>query len=219
MKRLKEIIREDEEDFKVVLARQKKRAQDEKDLEGRLTKHYSRLGGLGGTLRNYTNYSGGINSYLWNKHKNTDEHKNASADHHETMNSHIEAMDSALKVHKTPEPLTLYSKSRHDPRNLMDKDNIVHHPAYLSTSIQKNVPEHNYRDRNITRTNDGRNEHNFYKINVPKDHPGAYIQDAHSIDKYAKEFVLPRGTKLKYKSTKTDEDNINIIHHHELDAI
>lgn len=203
----------EEYDYDARMAEQKKRKSEEAGLENRLSSHYTHGSKHGETLKNYTNFSGKINSHLWEEHKG-----NKPQTDDKTLGD-IKAMDTATHAQRTPEAFTAYSTSRHDPREHKDTNGVMYHPAFLSTSIRKSVPEGQYGNRNVTRNSEGKSVHNIYKIDIPKDHPGMYISDRNSIDKNAKEFVLPRGTKLKHINTHTDESSSNIRHEHHMQVL
>jgi hypothetical protein len=198
----------EEEDVKAIIKRQNERKKNEDDTISRLETHYSK--GSQSGLSDYTAVPT-VNKYLWDKHKGG------------TTNSDLEnkvhEMDITLSSKKTPEKLNVWSKSKHDPRELKDKDNIVHHPAFLSTSIRKSVPESIYNSRSVVKDKNGVNHHHIYNIEIPKNHPGAYIPDKVNVDNNAKEFVLPRKTNLKYHNTDTKNDSSNVYHYHKLSVI
>jgi hypothetical protein len=195
MKTLKTIL---EDDFDTRMAAQKARQEAEHNLEGRLSAHYD--GPVSQHLRDYTAMSGKINGHLWDKGSST-EHDQA-----------ISALDHATHEKKTPESFTAYSKSRHDPRELQS-NGVVHHPAYLSTSIKQNVVSGQYQGRNVEHK-DGIKHHHIMNIHVPEGSPGVYINYHSNVDNRAKEFLLPRGSNLQYHSTDTKKDNVSKNHYH-----
>lgn len=191
-----------------ILKQQKERKDQENHTIEKLEKHYS--SGSQNGLSGYTHYPD-VNKYLWDKHHGGKENSE--------MESNVATLDTTLKSKKTPEKLTVWSKSRHDPRVLKDEHGIVHHPAYLSASIKKEIPLSLYNDRNVVKDENGVNHHHIYQIDIPKGHPGAYIPDKSNCSKEAKEFVLPRGTNLKYNGTETHPDISNVYHYHKLSVI
>lgn len=179
--------------------------RDLRHLDKTLTSHYSKFS------KDHENYIGKytsayednaskpINNYLWNQHqgKYNRDYKNVNYEHV------IKNLDSAMQQHKTPHKLTVYSGVQYDPRHKMNADKIVHHPAYLSGSLNKNVAK-----------DFGKGEYKLYtpgetakdhvkqvlNIHVPKGHPGAYVEHlSETAGEY--EFILPRGTNLKYSHT------------------
>jgi hypothetical protein len=160
-----------------------------------LSDHYSKFSSRQlGHIHEYTkNEAAGINTHLW------DDHANKTKNAKKYFGPAIRSLDSAMKVHKTPENMTVYSSSIHDPREKKGPNNVVHHPAYLSTSIDPEIA-HN-RDVNSVYKDDGEH-HNILKIDVPAGSKGAYVAH-HSNYSIEKEFILPRGTKLLHHSTDT----------------
>jgi hypothetical protein len=145
-----------------------------------------------------------INGSLWQHHLNNGEVSNYDnihlSDHqfHHTMKH----LDSALKLHKTPTAFSVYSGIQHNFKPELNKN--YYHPAYMSTSLQRNTAAASFNKRHEqTLPNGDFEEHtNTLHIRVPEGHPGAYA--AH-IAKYGseKEFILPRGTMLRHRGTTT----------------
>jgi hypothetical protein len=166
-------------------------------------------------IENYTDNSQPINRYHWNKHKGIERHKDS-----ENKNKEItEHLDSALDKHKTPEDMTVYSGTIHDPRKLKNSKGIVHHPAFISSTIKKHVAD-KFATGNQQLDDDGYTNHrHILSINVPKGHSGVYV-DHMSSNKDEKEFILPRGTNLKHLHTDSEEKNefdvVRHIHHMEI---
>jgi hypothetical protein len=209
MNNFKNFLKED--DFDTRMAAQKKRQEDERLLANKLTNHYTGLEDHHYVLHKFTSDSKDVNSYLWEKHKD----KNLKDLKTEEK---INNIDKTLNIHKTPEDMTVWSKSKHDPRELKNSEGIMHHPAYFSTSIKKSVAEQHFQSRNIVKR-DGINHHHIFKINVSKGSKGVYIPDEHSVDFRAKEFLIPHGQKLKYHNTETQEDGNKHYHIHNLSLI
>ena len=202
------------------------------ELHEKLMNHYQRFGNTDiensshkNSLRQYTAFTGRVaNHYLWNKHTGTN-HKSLRMhnDNEEDDIKHIPKIDSAINHNKTPEEFTTYSGTKHDPRELKNSEGIVHHPAYLSTSLKKEVAL----DRDINDVENYRKQethHHIYNINVPKGHSGAYIGDM-SAYKREKEFLLPRGTNMKHIKTETIKtprkysDTDYYTHHHHMEIV
>lgn len=209
MKKLEAILETDWKGFKDYVVAQAKTNHLNKTFET----HYSNFNGDERKhLIDYTESSNNLNGYLWDNHPRKD-YENSF--HDEKINH----LDSAMTRHKTPHKLTVFSGTKFDPRNHMDENKIVHHPAYLSTSLSKKTAA-SFGTTNYHVDENGRveSEKHVLKIHVPKNHPGAYV-DHFSDNKGEKEFILPRGTKLKYKYTDThkiqdEKDNHNIHEHH-----
>ena len=146
-----------------------------------------------------------VNNHHWETHKgNLSTYTPAILDNVEETSKH---MDNVINKSKTPHKLVVYSGTCHDPREIKSENNIFHHPAYLSTSLNENFASGRGEDLSFKNTH-------MLKIHVPKDHPGAYIPSISS-DKLAneteREFTLPRHTNLKYIKT-TKDGKINIHH-------
>jgi hypothetical protein len=191
------------------------KASDIGNLNNKLIKHYKDYNDDDKkVIANYTDCSRYLNSYHWNKSrgenkKNVPELENTTGQ-----------LDDALDAHRTPHKLSVYSGTKDDPRKNMDKDGIVNHPAYLSTSIDNNVAQgfsssHAKNDKIFE-------ERHVLKINIPKNHPGGYVAQ-HSSHPEENEFILPRNTKLKYRGTVThkgeDTGRDMDIHEHNMDVI
>jgi len=208
MKNFKQI--NEEQSVADAIKEQNARKESEKALGGRLEKHYGKING--GGLKDYTASSGNINSYLWEKHKNPSLEK-------PELDVKVNQLDNTINSHSTPEAMTVWSKSRHDPRALKNDQGVMHHPAFMSTSIQKNVATGQYATRNVVKDDKGIAHQHVYKIAVPKGSKGVYVPDKHNIDDRAKEFILPRGTNLKHIRTETKEDDHMHHHVHHMDLI
>lgn len=114
---------------------------------------------------------------------------------------HVAHLDSALHHFKTPKAMTVHSAVHTDVSKLKkgkDGHIAVRHHGYMSTSINHNISEsfgkvfYHGKDRDP----DFKEVKHVLKIHVPKGHPGAYV-DHVSHNSGEKEFILPRGSKLK----------------------
>jgi hypothetical protein len=146
-------------------------------------------------LHRYTQGDTG-NHPLWEKHKN-----NIGID--KRTESHINNIQDALHYHKTPFKFHVYSSTIHDPRDLKDSNNVVHHPAFMSTTLNKD----------FAKTWERKHNH-ILKINVPKESPGAYVEHFSAVPGQ-NEFILPHGHNLKYKKT----ESYNNTHYHYMDLL
>jgi hypothetical protein len=208
MKTLKEIIQEDAHDDR--MAEQNARKDSENRLLGRLSSYYS----TGGEhLTDYTRYSGKVNGHLWNKHKNPETPED------ESINEHVAKLDKTLGAYKAPEDMTVWSKSIHDPREHINKDGVMHHPAYFSTSVRKSVVEGQYNNRNVVTDEKGIKHHHLYEVHVSRGTGGVLIPDRTNVDKNAKEYLMPRGINMKYEGTVTKDDGNNMYHTHKMSVI
>jgi hypothetical protein len=161
------------------------------------------------TLNDYSNSSETLNDYHWNLH-----HKKVSKNSSFEKSSKV--MDDALSAEKTPHPITLYSGTQADPRKRKNKEGIVHHPAYLSTSISKDVAKGFARSKSTQRQGIKEEHAHILKINVPKEHNGSYIERISDCPT-EQEFVLPRGVNMKHiktvKSKPTPYYHRSIVYH------
>ena len=180
-------------------------------------------------------YRGGsrtINNYHWETHKGTPEsditnpydNKSMTEGELKSVKHTSEHMDKMINHTLTPTKLKVYSGTLTDPRTLKDKEGIIHHPAYLSTSVDQHIAEDFARSRALGQAMDKKDgTPHMLKIHVPKGHPGLYMPSTseHStLAQEEKEFVLPRNTRLKYmKTTKNNissskDSNDNLLVHH-----
>jgi hypothetical protein len=179
-------------------------------LHSSLVKHYSNFTPRHKVeLGEYTDESSDLNAYHWGKHRNPMMHQ----EEHEFSTSHI---DSALKQHKTPYDLTVHSGIAYDPREKMNSEHIVHHPAYLSASINPKVAKGFSRMNSQSDANEIKHAH-VLKIDVPKGHSGAYVSHISNVKK-EREFILPRGINLQHvghTESKPEKYSFGkmIIHH------
>jgi len=182
------------------------------DLHQTLSQHYNFKNNQDHELaiKKYTDDSEDLNHYHWNKgsvYHDPDSHKD----------NETERLDAALKHHKTPHPLHVWSGTGFDPRDNANSEGIVHHPGYLSTSINKQ------KAKGFARFKSYNSEMHLLKIDVPEGYKGAYVAHVSHVPQ-EKEFILPRGlnmrikghTLLKTKHHKTGKSEIYHIHHMEV---
>lgn len=169
-----------------------------------LTKHYS-----GFTpdhkkaIKDYTRSSFNLNSSLLSEHKGFDHKGNPhDPEDHKRYMPQVKKLDSAMKKHKTPSDMHVYtglgySPAQYKPEGHNGTDPIkVHHPAFTSTSLSLSNAKV-FAEPAEHHENDAMRDHNhIMKIHVPKGHHGAYV-DHVSAQGDEREFMLPRNTKLK----------------------
>jgi len=174
-------------------------------------------------MRDYTGASHGINNFHWKQHKG-EEVSLVSKVPYEIRSQYI---DSALAKHKTPMKLTVFSGVKGDPREKMNSEGVVHHPAYLSTSLNKRTGKDFGYDGEESGGVSGGTQygvHHVLKIKVPRGHPGAYVDDF-SKNKGEHEFILPRGMNLRHIRTQTfqthneNQNYTEIIHEHHMEIV
>lgn len=155
------------------------------------------------SIRDYTGDSTTHNSTLWRMH--TGELPKALAGH--DMREHIGPLDRALKANKITTDVDTYSSTRHDPRTMKNKNGIVHHPAFLSTSVDPMVAVRKDNNATDTELDNGKTrvDHHILHIPVPKGQKGFYVGENRDYTKYVheKELILPRGLKMKHEYTDT----------------
>ncbi len=163
-------------------------------LHNNLMKHYNDYDEYHeGAIKDYTKDSESLNSYHW-------ERRNDNVPKDTYMQNKTLDMDNAVDQHRTPHKLSVYSGVKTNIKDKMDSNLTLNHPAYISTSLNKHSA--NFFAHPIYNENNGKSENHILKINVPKDHPGAYV-DHKSDNEGEKEFILPRNTQLKYKGSTT----------------
>jgi len=184
-------------------------------LEGKLQNHYYPFDRVQShSIASYTTMSSGLNAYHWFKHKEPGLH--IPMEDYDEFSKH---MDSALTRYSTPHKITVYSGTRFDPRENMNKKGIVHHPAYLSTSLSKNKAT----EFGSFGYQNGYNKYHVMRISVPKGHAGAYV-DHYSNSPNEREFILPRGLNLKHIHTQVHRTTDDLgtkreIHEHHMEIV
>lgn len=153
-------------------------------------------------IKEYTRTSINLNKTLLSEHKGFD-HKGNPHDEedHKRYMPQIKKLDSAMKKHKTPEDMHVYTGLGYSPAQYKSKDHNgtdpikVHHPAFTSTSISRKEAN-TFAESSPHHENDSMKDHvHMMKIHVPKGSHGAYV-DHHSSNDGEKEFMLPRNSKL-----------------------
>ena len=143
-------------------------------------------------INNYTDDSTDLNEHLWETHKGA---RMKGGPAYSELDKETKHMDAALNHHKTPHPITVYSGTKMDPTLHADPvSGIVNHPAYLSTSLDKNIA------KGFARSHADSSDNHILKIDIPKGHKGAYVAHIGGMSK-EKEFILPRGLNMRIKST------------------
>jgi hypothetical protein len=166
-------------------------------------------------IRNYSQDSTDINSTLIDKHNGGTLN---SSDHF-----HLSKAQSLSNVIKNANPLhkdtTVYSSTgRWDVSASHKEGDIIHTPAFTSTSIFTHVPqEHYYSNIADTEKNPNRTI-NYLKINLPKGYKhGAYIGHMSKFPEEG-EFLINRDRKWKLNKTSYHEDFLgNKVAVHELE--
>lgn len=190
------------------------RTQFKSILSNNLSKHYQNYSDREHeAIKEYTeNGSSIVNRHLWDQHLGGG-YNNSRSLYSEKLTPHL---DAAIQRHKTPHKLSLWAGTKYDPRKVA-KDKIVHHPGYLSTSLDPDTA------RSFAKTfwknkKDSTYEKHVLKFKIPKGHIGAFV-DHISKNEGEHEFILPCGLNLRHKYTLknvlSDGDTIN-EHHMEI---
>lgn len=177
--------------------------KSQRELASRLTQHYSGLltnKTHSDAIKNYTSSSNETNNFLWKSSPHNRDKDNIFGTNYSIIKPKIKILDKALSLYKTPHPLTVWSSTTHNPMVERGDSDYVHHPAFLSTTIDKSVAIN--RDINSTRNKNGDSHHHILHINVPEGHNGAYIDHISSL-RGEREFLLPRGLNMRYHRTES----------------
>jgi len=181
-------------------------------LHKRLTPHYNYGPEEKTALHKYSDQSRDVNHHLWKKSQ-----FKAGWDIPEKHQGTIDKMDSAVHAHKTPEDMTVYSGSVHDPRKIKNAEGVVHHPAYMSSSTNP-YQAHFFGSMHRDYAPEGGVDTHILHVKVPKGSPGAYISHI-AKQEGEREFVLPRDSKLKYNKTDTTKYGSNYVHEHHMELV
>jgi hypothetical protein len=178
-----------------------------------LTKHYKPLyhDPKSSSLINYVGTgSYNMNNRLWTTHKGEPYHDDIDEEY---IDEHIKNLHDITTSHQTPKALTVWSGTRHDPRKMMNSEGIMHHPAFLSTSLSKKTAKDFANQGSKFDFKTGVRSHHIMKIKIPKGHPGYYVGGDGGDGEH--EFILPDATNLKHLHTEFSENlNGDTIHRH-----
>ena len=183
---------------------EKKRANESMNVNEKiLSKHFHTPDAQAHSvaIRKYTNNSA-VNGYLWRKSQK--EPANLYDADHKSL---IPKLDKALKSNKTPHQFEVYSSTKHDPRVMKNKNGLVKHPAYLSTTLDPEfaVGRDMHAQTHINKEGKKETHQHVLHITVPKDHHGFYAGDNPTYTSWMgeREFILPRGLNLHHEKTDT----------------
>jgi hypothetical protein len=172
-------------------------------------------------VQQYTDDSADLNSYHWNKHELNQTGQGHLFDPDSRGEYDTKRLDNALEHHRTPHDVTVYAGIKGDPRERANKEGVVHHPAYMSTSLNKRIAQGFANSNRHADKNEVNVDHaHTLQITVPKGHAGAYVGNKGISDApKEKEFILPRGLNFKLTGHSQKEQpsiiypNKKIIHH------
>jgi hypothetical protein len=164
------------------------------NLAGELESHYdnnSLDNEQSNVLKAYTrNYASQVNSHLWNRYQG-----NGHIEDDKEHANNIKTLDSFVNRKRTPKDITVYSSTRHNPKNIEDKDGIVNHPAYFSGSISPHVALRRASFNNKSHV-DG--ERHVIRIVFPKDWKGGGYVGNHSNSRDELEYLAKRGLRMRH---------------------
>jgi hypothetical protein len=117
-------------------------------------------------------------------------------------------LDHALNHAPTPDHLTVYTGISNEHASKVRSNDVVHHPAFLSTSLRMSTAQMFAHSQA---------SHDIIKIHVPSNHRGVYIGDLSGKNSHEREFLLPRGLKLRFHRdkelvAKTSQGDFTIHH-------
>jgi hypothetical protein len=158
-------------------------------------------------VRRYQVGSRALNGSLWNTHKGIEDTEG------EYYKKNIGHLDELMNKIKTPHKLVVHSSTIHDVEKMKNEKNIVHHPAFLSTTLDENFAKE--RAAAVKYIKNAQESH-ILKIHVPKGHPGIFVpkiseNGPSNVCRVEKELILPRGTNLQH--IKTVQKGSEKIHH------
>jgi len=115
----------------------------------------------------------------------------------------LPTMDSITNK-KVGRKLTVHSGMGFDPRPLMNKEGLLHLPAYTSTSISRDSAI------NFANKKEAKEKGHVLSLELNKDDKGSYLGD--NAFPHEKEFLLPRNTTIKIHRSEVQPDG-TVIHH------
>lgn len=202
----------------------KPEAPEIKPLHDKLKKHYDFPDEkhISNTpLKRYGNDSEKLNSYLWNKHKDPSHHSGPR---------NMEARMLSHTITQTPAPndMTVHTGLYGDPRKRMNSNGIVHHPAFLSASLNPHIAKsfaigHRHAEDLDTTTDKTLPQIHSMQIHIPEgSRHGAYVAHVVPATK-EREFLIDKGKNLKIhhtdkhiEKTAAGYDVVHYIHHTEI---
>jgi len=150
-----------------------------------LSKHYAENKYEGRHLlafKSYTDANSNINFHLLRGYD--------LKPHHREL---VDNLDHALHREHTPDEMVVYSGTNDDHANILRHNDVVHHPGYVSSSIDLKKAVAFAKDKSG----------DVLKIHLPAGHPGTYVQHMSSIPS-EREFIMPRNMKLRIDHSKRE---------------
>lgn len=157
-------------------------------------------------IRKYTDLSRPLSRELY-KHHRENTIPPEFIDHY-----HLPTLDK-ISQKGLSKNVILYTGIRHDPRNLVDANNTIHSPAFLSTStkfgIGSQFAHRQARRKDIFSGNGDGKSHiepaHILKIHVKKGQLAGNISKK-SLEKHEDEYLIPRNTVIKIDPTPEIND-------------
>jgi hypothetical protein len=120
----------------------------------------------------------------------------------------IDHLDEALEINKLEKPLTTYSGIGFNPKDIMKGGNMLHLPAYTSSSTNRGVAV-------LYAKPDKDRVYHVMQIHHPTGSSGLYIGDRDDFSPFMqKEHLMPRGTTLKINpKPEVHTDNLGVQMH------
>lgn len=192
---------------------------DKGDLFNPTTEYHDELSGASYALSNHYHFQNPEHKEILTRYtgtRHTDPDANGNIDHvfryinarilgigdrvHVPTDEHnMKTMDEALHVHAAPHDLVTYSGMGEDHGHTVATNDRVHHPAYLSSSLNPTLAlgfaGH--------QTHGWDTVSHMMKIHVPAGHPGAYVEHL-TRNRNEHEFILPRNTTLRIDHSKRE---------------
>lgn len=159
----------------------------------------------------YTASSTPLNKMLYAAHKNNTQHPMSfeiSGRHNFTHDLH--GIDAAVSRNKLKYELTTYSGISWHPHDKMDADNIVHLPAYTSTSTNKTIA-HNFAKMHKTHRDV---PVHVLKIRHPEGSSGMFTHNDTTISHFEleDEYIMPRKSTIRVNPVPEVHGNLHVWH-------
>ncbi len=120
----------------------------------------------------------------------------------------LDHLDEALEINKLDKPMTTYSGIGFNPKDIMKDGNMLHLPAYTSSSTNRGVAV-------LYAKPDKDRVYHVMQIHHPTGSSGLYIGDRDDFSPFMqKEHIMPRNTTLKINpKPEVHTDNLGVQMH------
>lgn len=117
----------------------------------------------------------------------------------------LDHLDEALEINKLDKPMTTYSGIGFNPKDIMKEGNLLHLPAYTSSSTNRGVAV-------LYSKPDKDRVYHVIQIHHPTGSTGLYIGDRDDFSPFMqKEHIMPRNTTLKINpKPEVHTDNLGV---------